>query len=175
MARTARCCLSRLAPACATASYTLLDGTGARVAGDAIAYVAWVFVADGVFFASGMLLWKGLAVLPRQAKPWGTGMIAAAASYGGLWRVGLGDDRGTDSGGGCGARNLDLICGADRLAGVWRKDDARQGDCRLRDCQRRDLDAALAAAFGKDLLRDARQDQVKRGQSQPPMRGTSQC
>ncbi len=71
-----------LGSACATASYTLLDGTGARVAGDAIAYVAWVFVADGVFFASSMLLWKGLAVLPRQAKPWGTGMIAAAASYG---------------------------------------------------------------------------------------------
>ncbi len=71
-----------LGSACATATYTMLDGTGARVAGDAIAYVAWVFVADGTFFTTGMLLYKGLGVLPRTAKPWVTGMIAAAASYG---------------------------------------------------------------------------------------------
>jgi drug/metabolite transporter (DMT)-like permease len=71
-----------LGSACATATYTMLDGTGARVAGDAIAYVAWVFVADGIFFTTGMLIYKGLGVLPRTAKPWATGMVAAAASYG---------------------------------------------------------------------------------------------
>lgn len=71
-----------LGSACATASYTLIDGHGARLAGDAIAYVAWVFVADGMFFTTGMLLYKGIAVLPRARKPWVTGMIAAGASYG---------------------------------------------------------------------------------------------
>lgn len=71
-----------LGSACATATYTMLDGTGARVAGDAIAYVAWVFVADGVLFASGMLLYKGPAILPREPKAWATGLLAAAASYG---------------------------------------------------------------------------------------------
>jgi drug/metabolite transporter (DMT)-like permease len=71
-----------LGSACATATYTMLDGTGARVAGDAIAYVAWVFVADGTFFATGMLLYKGLDILPRNGRAWGTGMLAAAASYG---------------------------------------------------------------------------------------------
>ena len=71
-----------LGSACATATYTLIDGQGARVSGDAVAYIAWVFVADGVFFAGGMLAWKGLAVLPRQRKAWGVGMIAAAASFG---------------------------------------------------------------------------------------------
>lgn len=71
-----------LGSACATASYTMLDGTGARISGDAIAYVAWVFVADGLLFTTGMLLIKGMAVVPREAKAWGTGMIAAAASYG---------------------------------------------------------------------------------------------
>jgi len=71
-----------LGSACATATYTMLDGTGARVAGDAIAYVAWVFVADGTFFATGMLLYKGLDILPRDGRAWGTGMLAAAASYG---------------------------------------------------------------------------------------------
>lgn len=71
-----------LRSACATASYTLIDGQGARVAGDAVAYIAWVFVVDGLFFAGGMLAWKGLDILPRQRKPWVVGMIAAAASYG---------------------------------------------------------------------------------------------
>ena len=71
-----------LGSAYATATYTLIDGQGARVSGDAVAYIAWVFVADGLFFAGGMLAWKGLAVLPRQRKAWGVGMIAAAASFG---------------------------------------------------------------------------------------------
>jgi len=71
-----------LGSACATATYTLVDGQGARVAGDAVAYIAWVFVVDGLFFAGGMLAWKGAAVVPRQARAWGVGMIAAAASFG---------------------------------------------------------------------------------------------
>lgn len=71
-----------LGSACATATYTLIDGSGARVAGDAVAYVAWVFVVDGLMFALGMLAWKGIDVLPRQRKAWGVGFIASAASYG---------------------------------------------------------------------------------------------
>lgn len=71
-----------LGSACATATYTMIDGSGARVAGDAVAYVAWVFVADGLFFASGALAWKGLDLLPRDLTSWGRGMIASAASYG---------------------------------------------------------------------------------------------
>ena len=71
-----------LGAAAATASYTLIDGQGARVAGDAIAYVAWVFVVDGLGFATAMLLWRGGAVLPRSRKPWIVGTVAGAASYG---------------------------------------------------------------------------------------------
>lgn len=71
-----------LGSACATATYTLIDGQGARVSGDAVAYIAWVFVVDGLFFAGGILAWKGWDVLPRARKAWGVGMIAAAASYG---------------------------------------------------------------------------------------------
>ena len=71
-----------LGSACATATYTLLDGTGARVSGDAIAYVAWVFVVDGLIFSSGMLAYKGLDVLPRDRRAWVSGILAAAASYG---------------------------------------------------------------------------------------------
>ena len=71
-----------LGSACATAGYTMIDGLGARVSGDAIGYVAWVFVADGTLFATGMLLYKGLDILPRNRKAWVTGLIASAASYG---------------------------------------------------------------------------------------------
>ena len=59
-----------------------LQGARARLAGDAVGYVAWVFVADGAGFALGMLAWKGTAVLPRTRKPWATGVLAGAASYG---------------------------------------------------------------------------------------------
>ena len=71
-----------LGSACATATYTLIDGLGARVSGDAIAYVAWVFVVDGLIFTTGMLLWKGGAVIPRQRKAWAVATVASAASYG---------------------------------------------------------------------------------------------
>lgn len=71
-----------LGSACATATYTLIDGLGARVSGDAIAYVAWVFVVDGLIFTTGMLLWKGGAIIPRQRKAWAVATVASAASYG---------------------------------------------------------------------------------------------
>lgn len=71
-----------LGSACATAIYTLIDGSGARVAGDAVAYVAWVFVADGLLFAGAMVWWRGRAVVPLDRRAWGLGISAAAASYG---------------------------------------------------------------------------------------------
>ena len=71
-----------LGSAAATACYTLIDGQGARIAGDAIAYVAWVFIADGAGFALGMLAWKGVKAVPLDRNAWGRGTLAAAASYG---------------------------------------------------------------------------------------------
>lgn len=71
-----------LGSACATAAYTLIDGLGARVSGDAAAYVAWVFVADGLIFTTVTLAWKGIDVLPRDRKSWGMATFASAASYG---------------------------------------------------------------------------------------------
>jgi len=71
-----------LGSAAATATYTLIDGLGARVSGDAIAYVGWIFVVDGVLFASGMLALRGSKVLPAQPRAWVMGSLAAAASYG---------------------------------------------------------------------------------------------
>jgi drug/metabolite transporter (DMT)-like permease len=66
----------------ATATYTLIDGMGARVSGEPAAYVAWVFVADGTFFTLGMLALRGWGVIPRDGRAWALGTVASTASYG---------------------------------------------------------------------------------------------
>ena len=71
-----------LGSALATATYTMIDGLGARVSGSAAAYVAWVFVADGLIFTIGTLGWRGLDVIPRSLHAWRLGAVASAASYG---------------------------------------------------------------------------------------------
>lgn len=71
-----------LGSAVATATYTMIDGMGARVSGAPAAYVAWVFVADGVFFTVGMLALRGWDVIPRDRQAWRLGTFASAASYG---------------------------------------------------------------------------------------------
>jgi len=68
--------------AMATATYTLLDGLGARISGDAISYVAWVFVADGLIFTLSSLALRGTTVLPRAPRAWVVGSFASLASYG---------------------------------------------------------------------------------------------
>ena len=70
-----------LGSAVATAAYTLIDGQGARLSGDPVAYVAWVFIADGGLFAAGILGWKGRTILPRLPQAWVAGALAATASY----------------------------------------------------------------------------------------------
>ncbi|MCX7287803.1 MAG: DMT family transporter [Rhodobacterales bacterium] len=71
-----------LGSAMATATYTLIDGMGARVSGSPAAYVAWVFVADGTFFTFGMLALRGWGVIPRNWQAWRMGSVASVASYG---------------------------------------------------------------------------------------------
>jgi drug/metabolite transporter (DMT)-like permease len=71
-----------LGSAAATATYTLIDGMGGRISGAPGAYVAWVFVADGLIFTLGMLALRGLDVLPRDRRAWLLGSAASVASYG---------------------------------------------------------------------------------------------
>lgn len=70
-----------LGSALATTVYTLIDGQGARVSGDAVAYVAWVFVADGVIFSTAVLGYAGLKAAPTRARDWALGAVASVASY----------------------------------------------------------------------------------------------
>ncbi len=71
-----------LGSALATATYTLIDGMGARVSGSPAAYVAWVFVADGTFFTVGMIALRGWNVIPSGRRAWTLGAFASTASYG---------------------------------------------------------------------------------------------
>lgn len=71
-----------LGSACATATYTMIDGIGGRISGAPGAYVAWVFVADGLIFTLGMLALRGASVLPRDRRAWLLGSAASFASYG---------------------------------------------------------------------------------------------
>ncbi|MFZ1468418.1 MAG: DMT family transporter [Paracoccaceae bacterium] len=71
-----------LGSALATATYTMIDGLGARVSGAPVAYVAWVFVADGMIFSIGMIALRGVDVIPRNGHAWRLGALASAASYG---------------------------------------------------------------------------------------------
>ena len=70
-----------LGSALATAGYTLADGLGARVSGQPFAYVGWLMVLSAVFYTPAVIALKGRAVLRADARTWGVGMVAAAASF----------------------------------------------------------------------------------------------
>lgn len=70
-----------LGSAMATAGYSLVDGLGARVAGDAVTYVAWLFVFDAAFFLPVCLGIRGSVVVRANRQTWLVGSLAAALSY----------------------------------------------------------------------------------------------
>lgn len=65
-----------------TAGYSLVDGLGARVSGDAVMYVAWLFVLDAVLFTPVLVVMRGPRVFRASRRDWVFGALAAAASYG---------------------------------------------------------------------------------------------
>ena len=76
-----------LGSALATAGYSIVDGLGARIAGDATLYVAWMFALDLIFLLPSSLIVFGRIKLPKTGRGWAPGMAAAIASYGAYWIV----------------------------------------------------------------------------------------
>ncbi|HTQ77441.1 MAG TPA: DMT family transporter [Burkholderiales bacterium] len=80
-----------LTSAALIALYTLADGAGVRVSGDAFRYVVWVFVVHAVPFWLGMLVLKRGELLRHAARHWKRGFGGAALSglsYGiALWAM----------------------------------------------------------------------------------------
>lgn len=71
-----------LASAAMTAGYSLVDGLGARVSGDAVTYVAWLFIFDAALLTPVLLWMRGPAIIRAPVNVWGLGAVAAAFSYG---------------------------------------------------------------------------------------------
>ena len=68
-----------------TAGYTLVDGLGARISGDASAYTLWMFAGDGLFMLAYGLLSRGRAVAGLVAANWRDGAVAGVLSLGSYW------------------------------------------------------------------------------------------
>lgn len=62
------------------ASYTLIDGSGARVSGDAVAYVTWLIFLEGLPFL-GWIGWRrGAPALGYLRRGWRRGLLGGACS-----------------------------------------------------------------------------------------------
>ncbi|WP_293449128.1 DMT family transporter [Planktotalea sp.] len=70
-----------LGSALMTAGYSIVDGLGARVAGDAAQYVAWMFFLDALIFAPVCMALRGRSVLVSNRKDWAIGAGVGALSY----------------------------------------------------------------------------------------------
>jgi drug/metabolite transporter (DMT)-like permease len=73
------------ASALATAGYSLVDGMGARVAPNVTAFVAWMFILDGLMFGAWAILHRGRSIMPGNRRSWLFGSYAGAASFGAYW------------------------------------------------------------------------------------------
>lgn len=71
-----------LGSALMTAGYSLVDGLGARAWGQAVPYVAWLFLLDAVLFAPLVLALRGRSEFRSTRRDWIWGGAAAFASYG---------------------------------------------------------------------------------------------
>ncbi len=76
-----------LGAAAMTAGYSLTDGSGARLAGNASVFVAWTFMLDGLLFGSWALLGRGRALWAQPGRIWALGTLAGAASFLAYWIV----------------------------------------------------------------------------------------
>jgi drug/metabolite transporter (DMT)-like permease len=71
---------------CITA-YTLSDGLGARMSGNANAYVLWLFVLDALPMAAMTLFIRRRAFAAAARENWTAGLMAGALSLGAYWIV----------------------------------------------------------------------------------------
>ena len=77
--------LYALGTACFTASYTLVDGVGARIAETASGYVLWMFAGDALGMTGFALATRGRGVFRRLLPAWRSGLAAGGLSLGSYW------------------------------------------------------------------------------------------
>lgn len=64
----------------AVTAFSLIDGTAGRLGSPSV-YTAWLFVADAVLVALGLLLWKGTAFFAPVRRHWGLALIGGAMLF----------------------------------------------------------------------------------------------
>ena len=69
------------------ASYTLSDGSGARLAATAQSYAAWLFVCDAAGALVLCLIFRGPQSLPVLARDWKAGLFTGVLSGAAYWIV----------------------------------------------------------------------------------------
>jgi drug/metabolite transporter (DMT)-like permease len=74
-----------LGTACFTASYTLVDGVGARIAQTASGYTLWMFVLDASGLTAFAVATRGREALRKLRPAWRSGVTAGALSLGSYW------------------------------------------------------------------------------------------
>src|SRR2546421_2473598 len=67
--------------------YSLVDGSGARIAGNGHSYALWLFVIDGAFITLVALVTHGTGVIPDMARYWRSGLIGGVLSLAAYWIV----------------------------------------------------------------------------------------
>jgi len=77
--------LYALGTACFTASYTLVDGVGARIAQTASGYTLWMFVLDASGLTAYAAATRGRDALRKLRPAWRSGFTAGALSLGSYW------------------------------------------------------------------------------------------
>jgi drug/metabolite transporter (DMT)-like permease len=64
------------------ALYTLVDGSGARVSGNAVAYVTWLIFLEGLPFLAWIAWRRGAPAWTYLRRGWRRGLLGGAAAYG---------------------------------------------------------------------------------------------
>lgn len=68
-----------------TAAYTIIDGLGARLSGNASAFTMWMFVGDGIGMMIFALAARGWSAFLALTAEWRSGLLAGAMSLGSYW------------------------------------------------------------------------------------------
>ncbi|MBO0333612.1 EamA family transporter [Sneathiella sp. CAU 1612] len=69
------------------AAYTLTDGIGARLAGNAHSYTAWMMGLEGIPFIAYVLLTRKSQALPQIGRVWKTATLMGLMSLAAYWSV----------------------------------------------------------------------------------------
>ena len=70
-----------LGSATATAAYSIVDGLGARVSGDALNYVGWLLLLATVFYVPAIIYLRGAQTIPRNPRSWVSGFVAGSIAF----------------------------------------------------------------------------------------------